>query len=475
MTIISNNISQEFLSRFLNEKPQNALAGFCDGADDGEIYAESSANEGFVYDDGRLKSASYDSSEGFGLRIVAGEASGYAHSNEISNSAFLRAGSAAAQAKRNYSGTLAPAPNKTNQKLYDDINPLDAPSFETKIKTLGEIDAYIRAKDPRVVQVSISFASSFKQIAIIRPDGEIINDIRPLMRVNVSVTAEKDNKRETGSYGGGGRHEYGEWLSPEKLHSIADEALRIALVNLEAKPAPAGEMDVVLGAGWSGVLLHEAVGHGLEGDFNRKGTSAFSGKIGQQVAAKGVTIIDDGSIPNRRGSLNIDDEGTPTQRNVLVDDGILVGYMQDRQNARLMGVKSTGNGRRESFQHSPVPRMTNTFMESGNHDPQEIIASLKKGIYCAQLGGGQVDITSGKFVFQTSEAYYVENGKIINPIKGATLIGDGPQSLMQISMLGNDSKLDDGVGTCGKAGQSVPVGVGQPTLKLTGLTVGGNG
>lgn len=475
MKIVRNNSSQGFLNRVLAENPAKALSFHSNGADDGEIFAECATNEGFVFDDGRLKSASFDSSEGFGLRIVAGEAAGFAHSNEISNSAFLRAGTAAAQAKRNYSGTMSAPPHKTNQRLYEEINPLDAPSFETKIKKLGEIDAYVREKDPRVVQVSVSFASSFKEIAIVRADGEIRSDIRPLVRVNVSVTAEKDGKRETGTYGGGGRHEYGDWLSLEKLQSIADEALRIALVNLDAKPAPAGEMDVVLGAGWSGVLLHEAVGHGLEGDFNRKGTSAFSGKIGQQVAAKGVTIIDDGSIANRRGSLNIDDEGTPTQRNILVEDGILVGYMQDRQNARLMGVNSTGNGRRESFQHVPLPRMTNTFMESGNHDPSDIIASLKKGIYCAQLGGGQVDITSGKFVFQTSEAYYVENGKIVNPIKGATLIGDGPQCLMQISMIGNDSKLDDGVGTCGKAGQGIPVGVGQPTLKLTGLTVGGNG
>lgn len=475
MKIELNNPNSDFLGRVVAENASKVLAKYANDADDGEIYAESTTNEGFVFDDGRLKSASFDSSEGFGLRIVANEASGFAHSNEISELAFDRAGTAAAMAKRNYSGQMALAPNKTNQKLYIDSNPLDAPSFETKIQRLGEIDAYIRAKDSRVVQVSVSFAASYKEIVIARADGEIRNDIRPLIRVNISVTAQIDGKRETGTCGGGGRHEYGEWLSLEKLQKMADEALRIALVNLEAKPAPAGEMDVVLGAGWSGVLLHEAVGHGLEGDFNRKGTSAFSGKIGQQVAAKGVTIIDDGTIANRRGSLNIDDEGTPTQRNVLVEDGILVGYMQDRQNARLMGVQSTGNGRRESFEHAPIPRMTNTFMESGDKDPQEIIASLKKGIYCAQLGGGQVDITSGKFVFQTSEAYYVENGKILHPIKGATLIGDGPQCLMQISMLGNDSKLDDGVGTCGKAGQGVPVGVGLPTLKLSGLTVGGNG
>lgn len=463
------------LERAMAQAADKTLKQALINADDGEIYLESTKNEGFVYDDGRLKSASYDSLEGFGLRIVAGEATGYAHSNEISQNSFARAADASSQAKRGYSGNLALSPQNTNQKLYQDIDPLSEPSFETKIKTLGEIDAYIRAKDSRVVQVSVSFAASRKEVVIVRADGDIRSDNRPLVRVNVSVTAEKDGKRETGTSGGGGRTLYGEWLSHGKLQNIADEALRIALVNLDAITAPAGEMDVVLGAGWSGVLLHEAVGHGLEGDFNRKGTSAFSGRMGQQVAAKGVTIVDDGTIENRRGSLNIDDEGTPTEHTILVQDGILTGYMQDRQNARLMGVKSTGNGRRESYQHAPLPRMTNTFMESGNHDPNEIVASLKRGIYATQLGGGQVDITSGKFVFQTSEAYLVENGKIIAPVKGVTLIGDGPSSLMQISMIGNDSKLDDGVGTCGKAGQSVPVGVGQPTLKLSGLTVGGAG
>ncbi len=471
----SFDLNASLLDKALNQSGVEILKTAMIGADDGEIYLENTKNEGFVYDDGRLKSASYDSLEGFGLRIVAGEATGYAHSNEISKSSFLRASEAAGQAKRNYNGNYALSPNNTNQKIYQDLDPLSEPSFETKIKTLGEIDAYIRAKDSRVVQVSVSFAASKKEIVILRADGDYRIDNRPLVRVNVSVTAEKDGKRETGTSGGGGRTLYGEFLSHEKLQNIADEALRIALVNLDAISAPAGEMDVVLGAGWSGVLLHEAVGHGLEGDFNRKGTSAFSNKIGQQVAAKGVTIVDDGTIENRRGSLNIDDEGTPTERTILVEDGILKGYMQDRQNARLMGVKATGNGRRESYQHAPLPRMTNTFMESGNHDPQEIISSLKRGIYATQLGGGQVDITSGKFVFQTSEAYLVENGKIIAPVKGVTLIGDGPSSLMQISMIGNDSKLDDGVGTCGKAGQSVPVGVGQPTLMIHGLTVGGAG
>lgn len=466
--------TESILDRALNANATKVLSEVLKHADDGEIYLENSKSESFMWDDGRLKNASFDSEEGFGLRVVAGEAFGYAHSNEISNASFDRAAEAASIAKRNYSGTHSLSPNRTNQKLYTSLDPLSEPSFESKINSLGEIDAYIRAKDPRVVQVSVSFAASKRDIAIIRSADDLRFDERPLVRVNVSVTAEKDGRRETGTSGGGGRTEYGIWLSDGKLKSIADEALRIALINLDAVPAPAGVMDVVLGAGWSGVLLHEAVGHGLEGDFNRKGTSAYSGKIGQRVASKGVTVIDDGTIQDRRGSLSFDDEGTPTERTVLIEDGILIGYMQDRQNARLMGVKPTGNGRRESYAHSPQVRMTNTFMESGNHDPKDIIANLKKGIYAAGLGGGQVDITSGKFVFQCTEAYYVENGKIINPVKGVSLIGDGPTALNQISMIGNDSKLDDGVGTCGKGGQSVPVGVGQPTLMIHGLTVGGS-
>jgi TldD protein len=466
------------LTLAMRAKEENAsqiLQSALIGADDGEIYLESSTSESFLWDDGRLKSASYDSEEGFGIRVVAGETTGYAHSNEISKAAFERASQAAVQAKRGFESVAALPPAKTNQKLYDSVDPLSEPSFESKIKSLGEIDAYVRAKNANIVQVSVSFAASKRDIAIVRLDDDIRYDERPLVRVNVSVTAEKDGRRETGTAGGGGRCGYSEWLSDSKLKSLADEALRVAQVNLNAIPAPAGEMDVVLAAGWAGVLLHEAVGHGLEGDFNRKGTSAFAGKMGQQVAAKGVTVVDDGTIAGRRGSLNIDDEGTPTARNVLIEDGVLVGYIQDRMNARLMGVKPTGNGRRESFAHAPLPRMTNTFMENGDHDPQEIIASLKNGIYAAQLGGGQVDITSGKFVFQCTEAYLVENGKITAPVKGISLIGDGPSCLTRISMIGNDSKLDDGVGTCGKGGQSVPVGVGQPTLKLHGLTVGGVG
>jgi TldD protein len=467
--------SSSLVDSVLDNGGLSALQEAVRGGDDGEIYAEATRNEGFVWDDGRLKSASYDSETGFGLRVVAGEAAGYAHSNEVSAASFGRAGQAAAMAKRGYSGNLADAPRRTNVALYADVDPLAAPGFEAKIATLEEIDAYVRGLDPRVVQVSVSLAASRKEIAIIRPDGDIRADARPLVRVNVSVTAEKDGRRETGSMGGGGRADYGQWIDDGKLKAMADEALRIALVNLDAIPAPAGEMDVVLGAGWPGVLLHEAVGHGLEGDFNRKGTSAFSGRIGERVAAPGVTVIDDGTIANRRGSLTIDDEGTPTSRTVLIEDGYLRGYLQDRQNARLMGVAATGNGRRESFAHAPMPRMTNTFMEGGSMDPAEIIASLKRGIYATNLGGGSVDITSGKFVFQCTEAYLVEDGKIVAPVKGASLIGDGPEAMSRISMIGNDSRLDEGVGTCGKAGQSVPVGVGQPTLRIGGLTVGGAG
>jgi TldD protein len=444
-------------------------------ADDGELFLERTRSEGFMWEDGRLRSASYDSEEGFGLRVVAGEAAGYAHANELGNGSLKRAASAASIAKRGYTGTLALSPARTNKKLYSDADPLAFPSFEHKIATLAEIDAYVRAKDPRVVQVGVSMGASRQEIAIVRPDGDVRADTRPLVKVSVSVTAEKDGRRESGSAGGGSRADYGTWIEAGNLKAMADEALRIALVNLNALAAPAGEMEVVLGSGWPGILLHEAVGHGLEGDFNRKGTSAFSGRIGQRVAAKGVTILDDGTLEGRRGSLTIDDEGTPTERTVLIEDGILVGYLQDRQNARLMNVAPTGNGRRESFAHLPMPRMTNTYMDSGEFTPEEIIASIKKGVYATNFSGGSVDITSGKFNFNCSEAYYVEDGQIRYPIKGASIIGDGPSVLTKISMIGNDSKLDDGVGTCGKAGQHVPVGVGQPTLRIAGLTVGGAG
>ncbi len=451
------------------------LAEAAHGADDGEVFVEDARSESFVWDDGRLKSASYDVSQGFGLRIVAGERAGYGHASVLDEPALARAAAAAASVKLGHDGALDVGPTRANRRLYDDVDPIAAPAFTAKTDLLAEIDAYLRARDPRVVQVSATLAGSRRAIAILRPDGERFGDARPLVRINVSVTVERDGRRENGTAGAGGREPYEAFIRPERWKALADEALRIALVNLDAEPAPAGEMDVVLGPGWPGVLLHEAVGHGLEGDFNRKGTSAFAGKLGERVAAPGVTVVDDGTFEHRRGSLTIDDEGTPTARTVLIEDGVLKGYLQDRMNARLMGVAATGNGRRESYAHAPMPRMTNTFMTAGAHDPAEILESLKNGVYAVGFGGGQVDITSGKFVFQCTEAYRVEDGKIAAPIKGATLIGDGPSALTRVKMVGNDLKLDDGVGTCGKGGQSVPVGVGQPTLYIEGLTIGGAG
>jgi TldD protein len=449
------------------------LADAAQGADDGEIFVEDSQTESFLWDDGRLKSASFDATKGFGLRVVAGERAGYGHASVLETDAVSRAAEAAAAVKLGHTGSLDVGPTRTNRQLYADFNPVESPTFTGKTDLLAEIDAYCRAKDPRVVQVSATLAGARRGLTIVRPDGEMFSDHRPLVRINISITVERDGRRESGSAGAGGREPYEVFIAPERWKALADEALRIALVNLDAEPAPAGEMDVVLGPGWPGVLLHEAVGHGLEGDFNRKGTSAFSGMVGQRVAAPGVTVVDDGTFENRRGSLNIDDEGTPTQRTVLIEDGILKGYLQDRMNARLSGVAATGNGRRESYAHRPMPRMTNTFMTAGDKDPKEIVARLKRGVYAVNFGGGQVDITSGKFVFQCTEAYFVEDGAIKYPIKGATLIGDGPSALTRVKMIGDDLKLDEGVGTCGKGGQSVPVGVGQPTLYITGLTVGG--
>ena len=449
------------------------LANAARGADDGEIFVEDSRTESFLWDDGRLKSASFDASQGFGLRIVAGERAGYGHASTLDSDAVARAAEAASAVKLGHNATLDVSPARVNRQLYADFDPIETPGFTDKTSLLAEIDAYCRAKDPRVVQVAATLAGAHRALTILRPDGAKLHDHRPLVRVNVSITVERDGRRESGSAGAGGREPYEVFIAPERWKALADEALRIALVNLDAEPAPAGEMDVVLGPGWPGVLLHEAVGHGLEGDFNRKGTSAFAGMVGQRVAAPGVTVVDDGTFENRRGSLNIDDEGTPTQRTVLIEDGILKGYLQDRMNARLSGVTPTGNGRRESYACRPMPRMTNTFMTAGDKDPAEILASLKRGVYAVNFGGGQVDITSGKFVFQCTEAYLVEDGKIKTPIKGATLIGDGPSALTRVTMVGDDLKLDEGVGTCGKAGQSVPVGVGQPTLYIKGLTVGG--
>ena len=444
-----------------------------EGADDGELFLEYRQAEALTFDNGRLKQASYDTVQGFGLRAVKDEAVGYAHASDVSEAAIARAAEAVRAVKGGHSGTYAEAPARTNRKLYSDENPLGSPAFDAKVKLLESIDAYAREKDPRVRQVTASVAANWQVVEILRADSEIYRDIRPMVRFNVSVIAGDGDRQELGSYGFGGRESFQRLIDPAAWQGAVDEAIRQALVNLQAVPAPAGEMDVVLGSGWPGVMLHEAVGHGLEGDFNRKKTSAFAGLMGQQVAAKGVTVVDDGTIQARRGSLSIDDEGTPTNRTVLIEDGILVGYMQDRQNARLMDMRPTGNGRRESHAHVPMPRMTNTYMLAGNHDPKEIIASVKNGLYAVNFGGGQVDITSGKYVFQCTEAYRIENGKVGAPVKGAMLIGNGPTDLHRISMVGNDFALDPGIGTCGKNGQGVPVGVGQPSLRMDKITVGG--
>jgi TldD protein len=451
------------------------IAHGLEGADDGELYLEYAQSEMLVFDNGRLKQATYNTDQGFGLRAVKDEAVGYAHSSDLSEAALARAADAVRAVKGGYSGRYAEPPGRSNIRLYGDDNPLGEPGFETKVRLLETIDAYARAKDPRVRQVSVSFGATWQVIEIVRADGESYRDVRPLVRVNVSIVAGDGERQESGSHGYGGREGFARFLETQSWQGVADNAVRQALINLEAIPAPAGEMDVVLGPGWPGVMLHEAVGHGLEGDFNRKKTSAFAGLMGQRVASKGVTVVDDGTIAQRRGSLSIDDEGTPSNRTMLIEDGILVGYMQDRQNARLMGMKPTGNGRRQSYAHVPMPRMTNTYMLAGERDPGEIIASVKNGIYAVSFGGGQVDITSGKYVFQVTEAYKIEDGKLAQPLKGAMLIGNGPTDLNRIGMIGNDLELDPGIGTCGKNGQGVPVGVGQPTLRMDRITVGGTG
>ena len=442
-------------------------------ADDGELFLERRRAEALTFDDGRLRGASYDSAKGFGLRAVAGPVAGYAHSTELTEAALKRASETVKLAAAEGERAIAAPPPAANQSLYIQESPLTGFSFSHKVELLKEVDDYLRSRDERVVQVSASLNGQLQEVAILRPEGGVLAEARPMARLNISVIVEKDGRRESGSSGGGGRTNYAELISPANWKAQAEEALRIALVNLEAEDAPAGVMEVALGAGWPGILLHEAIGHGLEGDFNRKKTSAFSGLMGQQVAAKGVTIVDDGTIPDRRGSLSFDDEGTPTNRTTLIEDGILVGYMQDRQNARLMDMAPTGNGRRQSYAHIPMPRMTNTVMESGGADPSSIVASVKDGIYAVGFGGGQVDITNGKFVFSCTEAYRVKDGKVLHPVKGATLIGDGPTALKQIRAVGDDMAMDPGIGTCGKNGQGVPVGVGQPTLLIDGLTVGG--
>ncbi|MCA0996269.1 metalloprotease TldD [Alloyangia pacifica] len=450
---------------------RNAVAG----ADDGELFLERRRAEALVLDDGRIRTASYDASEGFGLRAVRGEVAGYAHATEISEKAISRAVETARLAVGDGGGVLAPPPAGTNHKLYTDADPIAGHSFAVKLDTLREIDAFTRDLDSRVVQVTATIAASCQEVSILRPEGGLVSDTRPMTRVTVSVIVEENGRREQGSASGGGRFLLDGLLEPATWQAQAREALRVALVNLRAEDAPAGVMDIVLGPGWPGILLHEAVGHGLEGDFNRKGSSAFAGLMGQRVAAPGVTVVDDGTMPDRRGSISVDDEGTPSARNVLIEDGILVGYMQDRQNARLMGVEATGNGRRESYAHAPMPRMTNTIMEGGDADPQDIVADLKDGIWATGFGGGQVDITNGKFVFSCTEAYRVKDGKVGAPVKGATLIGDGATALQHVRALGNDMALDPGMGNCGKQGQWVPVGVGQPTVMIGGLTVGGAG
>jgi TldD protein len=465
---------RRFLYRSDALSPESALSLTADalkGCDDGELFLQYTASESFAFDDGRLKTADFNTQAGFGLRGVSGETTAFAHANELSEAAIRRAGET--MAVLDPSRAKAPPPRRTNATLYTDSDPLSLIPFARKVALCQEIDAAARARDVRVAQVSVSLAGSWSVIEIVRPDGFVAHDVRPLVRLNVQIVVEQNGRRETGYHGLGGRYLYDGLFEPETWNRAIDIALAQALVNLESVAAPAGEMRVVLGPGWPGVLLHEAIGHGLEGDFNRKGTSAFSGRIGERVAAPGVTVVDDGSIADRRGSLSIDDEGTPTRCNTLIEDGILKGYIHDRLNARLMGVEPTGNGRRESFAHAPMPRMTNTFMLGGRDDPGEILARAKNGIYAKSFGGGQVDITSGKFVFSCTEAYRIEDGRLGAPIKGATLIGDGPTVLTKVAAIGNDMALDEGVGICGKGGQSVPAGVGQPTLLIEGLTVGG--
>jgi len=460
-------LSDEDINKALSE----ALGGSIDAAD---LYFQSTTRESWSLDDGIVKDASFNLEHGVGVRAMSGDKTGFAYSDDIAMSALLESSRAARSiAKSPGANDMQSWRVQTGHTLYTADNPLSVLNENEKMDLLRAADATAREADPRIKQVMVSLVGTHEVILIARSDGTLAADVRPLVRFNVSVIAEQNGRREQGSMGGGGRYDYQEFIASDAANKFSREAVRQALVNLEAKDAPAGNMTVVLGPGWPGVLLHEAIGHGLEGDFNRKGTSAFSGRIGERVASPGVTVVDDGTLPNRRGSLNIDDEGTPTQCTTLIEDGILKGYMQDRLNGQLSKTASTGNGRRESYAHQTMPRMTNTYMLAGEHDPEEILASVDKGFYAVNFGGGQVDITSGKFVFSASEAYMVENGKITYPVKGATLIGDGPDVLTRVGMIGNDLKLDTGVGTCGKEGQSVPVGVGQPTMRIDGITIGG--
>ncbi len=461
-------LNESHLSRALAEITAHRV-------DDADLYFQYTRNEGWSLEEGIVKTGSFSIDQGVGVRAVSGEKTAFAYSDDISEASLLDA----ARTVRSISAAGRSARTKTvarkvaaSRSLYDGVDPISTLDSTAKVKLLEKVEKLARAKDPRVAQVMAGLASEYDVVMVARADGTLAADVRPLVRLSVTVIAEQNGRREMGSGGGGGRFGLA-YFDDAHINDYVNDAVNAALTNLESRPAPAGEMTVVLGPGWPGILLHEAIGHGLEGDFNRKGSSAFSGRIGQRVAAKGVTVLDDGTIADRRGSLNVDDEGNTSQKNVLIEDGILKGYIQDAMNARLMKVKPTGNGRRESYAHIPMPRMTNTYMLGGGREPAEIVASIKKGLYATNFGGGQVDITSGKFVFSASEAYWVENGKIQYPVKGATIVGNGPDALTRVTMIGNDMALDSGVGTCGKEGQSVPVGVGQPTLRIDGLTVGG--
>ena len=467
-------MSNFFEKTDLNRKDaENIISETLNKCDDGELYLEDSKSENILLDDNKIKSSSYSSDLGFGFRAISGEIVAYSHSNEISKDSLNQSSKNLQSTLKSSKGTYNHEIPKTNKNFYNDINPIEEKDLNSKLEVLNKVNDYLRSKDSNVKQVTSSFSGEQKSIEIIRLGGQSITDVRPLVRFNVSVMLEKNGRKETGVYGIGGRQSYDSYLDNENWKNVCDEAYRIASVNLESKPAPAGEMKVILGPGWPAILIHEAIGHGLEGDFNRKKTSAFHDLMGQRVASEGVTIVDDGTIDKRRGSLTIDDEGTPTERTVLIENGILKNFMQDRLNARLMKTKSTGNGRRESYKHVVLPRMRNTMMLSGKNTQDEMISSVDKGIFAVSFGGGQVDITSGKFVFNCTEAYEIIDGKIGSPIKGATLIGDGPSILKEVSMVGNDMMLDPGIGTCGKAGQGVPVGVAQPSILIDKMTVGG--
>ena len=463
----NSDISQQQAEQVVSETLNNC--------DDGELFLESSKSESLVLDDGKIKNTSFDSSLGFGFRAVQDDKTAFCHSNIISKKSLNDASQNLVSNMNNGSNKVQKQsnPKRTNVKLYEDKDPIENKPFKEKVELLKKIDDYVRQKNPNIKQVTASFFGEHQSVEIIKSDNQVYKDQRPLVRFNVSVMMERNGKKETGSYGTGGRMDYENYLGSDNWKTICDEAIRQAEVNLGSKPAPAGEMKVVLGPGWPGIILHEAIGHGLEGDFNRKKTSAFHNLVGQKIAHENITVVDDGTIASRRGSLTIDDEGTPTSRNVLIENGILKNFMQDRMNAKLMKVEPTGNGRRESFEYAPMPRMTNTFMINGNHTQGEMIKSVDKGIYAVSFGGGQVDITNGKFVFSCTEAYEINNGKIEAPLKGVTLIGNGPDILTKVSMVGNDMRLDPGIGTCGKAGQWVPVGVGQPSILVDQITVGG--